>query len=111
MAATARVGTTQATPKAADFEPIINKYTKARGEPQMFELFCSKCSALVIIYQKDGKGNLLRCYFDRIHHPASLPDQKTLSCSNCKQVIGTKMVYKQENRDAFRMIRGTYYRG
>ena len=71
-------------------------------------------------YQKDGPGELLRCYLDRIHHPEELKklqdkefDLKTadnLACSDCKSVVGIPMIYQFEKRPAFRMIpRKTHY--
>jgi len=101
----------QQVPNIDAFKFIYNRYTKSRGEPRMYEIFCANCKKLVLIYQKDGSGQLLRCYFDRIHHPKTLTDKTKLNCQNCGKLIGTGMVYKPENRPAYRMIHAAYYKG
>jgi hypothetical protein len=95
--------------KTQSYKYINNSYTRSRGEPQMYSIFCGKCEELVLIYQKDGKGQLLRCYFDRIHYPEKLPSKEKLTCQTCQNLIGTKMIYKPENRPAFRMIKDNYH--
>ncbi len=75
----------------------------------MYKFFCAKCSEPLMIYQKDGGGVLVRCYFDRIHYPDIDRDQQKLACQKCNQLIGTRMIYKKENRTAFSMIKHSYY--
>ena len=71
-------------------------------------IYCRKCSARIMIYQKDGKqGFLKRCYANRI---ISLGDKKKktqkrtkiLHCPNCKVVIGKGINYK--GRFAFALL-------
>ncbi len=69
-------------------------------------IYCNRCSARIIIYQKDGKqGFLKRFYANRI---ISLGDKKTpkltktLRCPNCKTVIGKGIEYK--GRFAFALL-------
>jgi hypothetical protein len=94
-------------------------YRKARGgTSKLIDLRCSQCRKNIMVYQKDGPGALLRTYLDRILWPAFLAnlqnDIKTkenmpnLSCPECHNLIGTPMVYVQENRFAFRMIPGSF---
>ena len=72
----------------------------------------------VALYQKDGSGNLIRMYHDRIFEPNSLSKllcdlsdrSPALKCPNCKTLLGVPMVYKPENRLAFRLIRGAVYK-
>lgn len=64
-------------------------------------------------YQKDGPGQLLRCYLDRIHLPKELykrqfetfkkSEAPNLECSTCGTVIGIPMIYEKENKPAYRM--------
>ncbi len=75
-----------------------------------------------MLYQKDGKGKLLRTYLDRILAPNSLTTllkqcnfaqknkQMQLKCPKCNQTIGLPMIYQPENRPAFRMIYGSFSR-
>lgn len=95
-------------------EFISDRYAKRRGESKMLQLFCVSCSGYIMSYQKDGPGQLLRCYLDRIHHPEELKklqdekfDLKTadnLPCNTCKTVVGVPMIYQYEKRPAFLML-------
>lgn len=90
---------------------IHDAYSQRRGSPKMLKLFCESCSSYVMHYQKDGPGPLLRCYLDRIHYPEEIKNTQkgTLLCPSCKQIIGTPMIYKPENRPAYRMIKHRFY--
>lgn len=94
-----------------------DKYRQSRGGGSQFlEVTCSACSHRVLIYQKDGKGALVRLYLDRIHHPEelvarvsgwqTLRDMSDLMCDLCGAHLARKMVYERENRLALRIIRG-----
>jgi hypothetical protein len=85
-----------------------DRYRKSRGgTSQVYELKCCKCGAHLLRYQKDGVGTLLRLYIDRIVEPIFNPNSN-LVCSNCGNLIGIPMIYKAEDRAAFRLIRGSY---
>ena len=95
-----------------DYKFKKDKYKKARGTySRLFDLFCRVCDNKILTYQKDGPGNLRRLYFDRIVSPKNLATLEsklldaipTLSCSNCKEDIGTPYIYKKENRKAFKV--------
>ncbi len=85
----------------------------------MFDIFCTACGAFVLNYQKDGPGQLLRCYLNRIFAPPELErlqrdsvikepcDMSNLACPSCKAVIGTPMRH-DDGRLAFRLRKGTY---
>lgn len=72
------------------------------------------------MYQKDGPGQLLRCYLNRIFAPPALErlqhnpvitepnSMPNLACPNCKALIGTPMRHFDE-RLAFRLRKGAYY--
>src|SRR3989344_4488460 len=89
-----------------------DKYKKSRGGwSRLLKLSCRVCSNPILTYQKDGKGNLRRLYFDRIFSPEKLTNlqMKPLSeipkliCLKCKEEIGTPYVYKKENRKAYKL--------
>lgn len=87
-----------------------DNYRKVRGgTSQLFNIFCAKCGKQLLTYQKDGKGTLLRLYFDRIVEPV-IDAKRNLTCTNCKTLIGLPMVYKQEKRLAFRLVRGSFFK-
>lgn len=93
-----------------------NSYTKSRGTPAMLVMHCAHCGSYVMHYQKDGPGPLLRCYMDRIHHPEELKARQDaafnkdikLECSNCKEVIGSPIMYEKENRKAYHLRPGFF---
>lgn len=90
-------------PPTRKFNFIYDQFTENRGNPKMLELSCKKCHAWVMDYQKDGPGNLLRCYVDRIYHPSALREHtfsyktiesiSSLKCNKCKAVLATPMIY------------------
>lgn len=105
--------------QAKQFSFKNDHYSKSRGGNSHFLcISCSKCNNYLLLYQKDGKGTLIRLYLDRIFDPPNLAklqkecghknDLKNLVCPSCKQLIATPMVYKPENRLAFSLMRGTF---
>jgi hypothetical protein len=82
-----------------------DKYRKSRGGySKLLEIFCVNCKTALFSYQKDGPGILKRLYIDRIQNPEQIKPQ--LICSNCKEVLGTQIIYKKENRPAYRLFAG-----
>jgi len=96
-------------PDVTELKFRINRYTKVRGEPKFLRIFCASCNELVIIYQKDGPGSLLRCYTDRIHYPRLVYPGTSLKCRKCSETIGLPMIYKPEQRPAYRMLRDKFF--
>lgn len=96
--------------KKTRFHFIYNEYTTSRGEPVMLEITCRKCNQWVMDYQKDGPGDLLRCYTDRIHYPIVLRENSFtaknvdsapyLACSNCSNLLGKPFIYQREENIA-----------
>ncbi|MFA6301087.1 MAG: hypothetical protein WC609_01915 [Candidatus Paceibacterota bacterium] len=81
-----------------------DKYKKAReGYSRMLDISCEKCGKHICFYQKDGPGNLRRMYIDRIIKPKVSLQKNNLSCSN-KHILGIKIIYKKEQRPAFRLF-------
>lgn len=86
-----------------------DKFKKAReGSSRWLLLNCSTCKNPIAHYQKDGSGTLKRLYLDRISgvQDSKITAGENLVCNTCKTVLGTAMVYKQENRPAFRLFPG-----
>lgn len=87
----------------------------------MLDIHCANCGAWILRYQKDGPGNLLRCYLNRIFTPPDLEklqrdsriqepkDMPNLECGSCLALIGTPMRH-EDGRLAFRLIKGKYMR-
>ena len=94
-----------------------DKYLRVRcGFAHMIDISCVSCGALILHYQKDGPGGLLRCYLNRIVAPEKLEkmqrdsavretsDMPNLIC-DCGEVIGYPMKHK-DGRLAYRLERG-----
>lgn len=87
------------------------------GTSAFYNIYCSHCRRWLLLYQKDGAGNLFRLYLDRIHAPDLTVFTRTgsskslkpggLSCGHCGASIGVPMIYKPENRPAFRLVPGS----
>ncbi len=83
-----------------------DKYKKARGgNSRILKVSCSFCKTHILNYQKDGIGTLKRMYFDRIVGQEII-ENNNLFCPNCKKLIAVPMIYKKENRPAFRLLVG-----
>jgi len=81
-----------------------DKYRNKRGGySRLLEISCQKCGSFVCFYQKDGPGNLRRMYLDRILDNKVPLSGKNFACPK-GDVLGVKIVYKKENRDAFRLF-------
>jgi hypothetical protein len=83
-----------------------DRYKKNRGGHSRWLLLnCEKCKNRIAIYQKDGPGILKRLYLDRMVDIKDLSG-KNLVCKKCKAILGTKIIYKKENRSAYRLFVG-----
>lgn len=95
-----------------------DRYSRARGgSSQFMDIFCAQCRTHILLYQKDGKGALIRLYLDRIFDPSPYRDWQNetdlkrvprLTCPKCQTVIGMPMIYDSEARLALRLIQGTF---
>src|ERR1035437_3778816 len=92
-----------------------DQYRKNRGGYSRFlSIKCEHCNHKVLVYQKDGPGELRRLYMDRIFSPEkmiglqnkSLEKISNLTCPNCKRVLGIPYIYEKERRKAFRLFVG-----
>lgn len=94
-----------------------DQYTKARGGySTLLSISCNKCRQEVLLYQKDGPGQLLRMYLDKIMAPKDLVSKvskyKTksrmtdLACPSCKRVLAAPVLYEKEKRLAYRLFVG-----
>ncbi len=94
-----------------------DKFKQARiGDSKLYDIICRKCGYKVLIYQKDGLGNLLRLYFDRIIapfqlsalHKKDIKEIDYLKCPQCKNLLAKPYVYVKENRPAFRLFKNQF---
>lgn len=98
--------------KKTSFSFKKDKYKSARGGySRLLNVCCRKCEGVVLVYQKDGPGNLRRLYLDRIFAPDQLVGLQTLNtdtipaltCNKCSEILGTPYIYIKEKRKAFRL--------
>lgn len=80
------------------------------------DISCGQCGVFIVRYRKEGSGQLIRLYLDKILEPKSLAGLKssgkksnlpTLACPECNKPIGHPMEH-EGNRLAFKMIRGSF---
>ncbi len=94
-----------------------DSYREARGGYARFlNLYCARCGAHVLLYQKDGPGVLYRLYLDRIFAPQELTNLQdadevshvpNLTCRSCGALLGTPYIWEEENRKAFLLKDGS----
>lgn len=97
-----------------------DRYRKDRGGSAKFlNIYCAACNHWLLLYQKDGPGNLLRLYLNRIFAPPKLAelqsqprvqrpqDLENLTCPQCGKLIGTPMRHL-DDRVAFRLQKGSF---
>jgi hypothetical protein len=96
-----------------------DKYKKARGGySRLLEISCEKCKTKICLYQKDGPGILKRMYLDRISDSKkysgleyiSIKKIPSLECISCKQILGVPILYKKEDRHAYRLFVGAVHK-
>ena len=89
--------------------------TRRGGTSKWLMVSCRECQDDLFIYQKDGTGQLLRIYLDRIFSAPSgerpykgFTEQHlgVLACLGCETIVGVPMTYKKyaENRLAERIV-------
>ncbi len=90
-----------------------DKYKSSRGGySRLLDISCQKCNNTVLVYQKDGPGNLRRLYMDRIMSPEKLTylqkqnikNIAPLKCTKCGFVMGIPYIYEKEKRKAYRIF-------
>ncbi len=90
-----------------------DKYKSSRGGySRLLDVCCQKCNNKVLVYQKDGPGNLRRLYMDRIFSPDILTELHKkdikkiapLKCNKCSFIMGMPYIYTKEKRKAFRVF-------
>lgn len=95
-----------------------DRYRQARGgRAYRIQLNCSRCNAHILTYQKDGDGQLKRCYLNRILEPESLmnsgsgarteKDLSLVTCPQCTALIGIPITH-YDNRLAYRLVPGSF---
>lgn len=87
-----------------------SNYKKIRGSFIMI-VSCGHCKTDLARYQKLGRGGLINMYVDRIIESEfdTRSEDRGLMCSNCGEQIASRMVLKNENVEAYKMMRSTFH--
>lgn len=81
-------------------------YKKVRGgSSRLLDISCAKCGCHICSYQKDGPGHLKRMYLDRMNG-LEFDVMDNLHCPDCRELLGMRMIYKKEERAAYRLFAG-----
>ena len=99
-----------------------DKFRKKKGgQARIYDIHCGKCQEFLFVYQKDGKGNLHRCYLNRILAPAQWAkieedhsirkanDIPNLACPSCDEIVGVP-IKRQDGRFCFRLKHGYFHK-
>lgn len=90
-----------------------DKFKHVRGGySRLLDIYCRKCEKPILVYQKDGPGNLRRLYLDRIFAPEELVNLHLYAikelgpfrCPHCHETLGMPYIYQKEKRKAFRLF-------
>ena len=79
---------------------------KVKGS-HLLMISCGYCKYDLAIYQKHGRGNLLRMHLERIVE-SSFKFEKILECPHCQAVLATKIQSKTSKKEMYRMKRSTF---
>ena len=80
------------------------------------DIACGKCGTFIVRYRKEGSGQLIRLYLDKILQPKSLAALKSsgrksnipvLICTECDNHIGHPIEHEGK-RLAYRMVKGSF---
>jgi hypothetical protein len=84
-------------------------YRKVKGSYTLL-ICCGHCKSDIAVYQKVGKGNLLRMHIDRVVKSSVDLSEKpgALLCPNCNEQLGTKVTLKRKNKEVYIMTRGAF---
>lgn len=87
-----------------------NPYYKKIKRSFKMVVSCGKCKKDLVLYQKQGKGNLLNMHIDRIIKSeidlSKLPS--VFECPECSNILGTRMTLKQEDEEVYKMHRSMF---
>ena len=87
-----------------------NPYNRrVRGGSTML-ICCGYCKNDIALYQKVGKGILLRMYLDRVIKSSVDLSRKpgALFCPHCHKHLATRVTLRRKNKEAYIMKRGTF---
>lgn len=85
-----------------------NPYYKKIKKSRLLIVSCAFCDQDLALYQKVGKGGLLRMYIDRIVE-LTFEFDKRLNCPSCDKHLGTRMHLQRKNKKVYKMNRSMFH--
>ncbi len=84
-------------------------YRRIRGS-RLLLVSCGHCKSEVALYQKVGRGGLLRMYVDRIVKSSVdlSKEPAALFCPDCQAQLAVRTTLKRRKKEAYRMIRAAF---
>ena len=84
-----------------------NKECKKVKGSHLLLVSCGHCKEELAVYQKQGRGNLLNMYVERIVE-SSFDFDRLLICPNCQEELGLKTQSKISGKAVYKMKRSTF---
>ncbi len=74
------------------------------------KILCAYCKSETLLYEKVGKGGVIRLYMTRIveGNIDFIKLDKILQCPNCGEHLGIKGFDEKRNAEIFNMIKGSF---
>ncbi|NMA92879.1 MAG: hypothetical protein GX973_07170 [Firmicutes bacterium] len=87
-----------------------NPYCRTVRRSHLIIVSCGHCKTDLALYQKAGRGRLLRMYIDRIVKGAVDLRNKPgiLVCPQCHHQLATKVTLRRKRTEAYILIRGVF---
>jgi hypothetical protein len=87
-----------------------NPYARKIRGSHLVLVFCGHCKNDIAIYQKAGRGRLLRMYLDRIVKSSVdlSQDPGALFCPHCREQLATRVTLRRKKEEAYILIRGAF---
>ncbi len=83
-----------------------NEKQKKVKQAYIIDISCAVCQTYLVTYQKVGRTNLVKLYYDRITKSSiDLKDVPgAIVCPNCDNIIAIKYMTKGDNKTAYRLV-------
>ncbi|HHY13884.1 MAG TPA: hypothetical protein GX526_04495 [Thermoanaerobacterales bacterium] len=87
-----------------------NPYCRKIRGSHLLLVSCGYCKNDIALYQKAGRGRLLRMYLRRIVKSSIDLSKKpgALICPSCKKQLATRVTLKRRKKEAYIMKRGVF---
>ncbi len=90
----------------------VNNDCKKIRKSHILEINCAYCQTFLARYQKVGKSNLVKMYYERIIESSVRLDSfpKILICPGCGKRIATRYTTKKDKKIAYRLMPAAFHK-